>query len=418
MGRKYTRKAIVQKKQIREFLKLIKDYLVLYEYKPARVLDIGGAEGLLGMALKNAYPLAYVLNIDKDCELIKEGLENFDQIEHLCIDFFELDIPSVFDLIVSSNTFHWFGKRWEEGVGRVYELLDEGGWFFLHQGGRWTYYFLYSLAEECYKELTGETLKHTQILYYPTLKEFREKLSKYFSVVSAFSKIELSDSYSLEELLNSFSVAGARVFTDRLSEEKKEEFHSLLTKKALEEDVPVFGRRLFGVLRKRMKVYVREGSVEEIEDILRRNEGEFVPPLSQRSQAGGQIGEVKRDKVSGIEEYLNSLRGGRILVAINKDGERVGFLAYRKQMLHFTPFPVAYITTIIVDKPYRRLGVGTALYQEVLRREKEVYTRTWSTNKEHLELLKKLNFRQVYIIKDDRGKGIDSIYFKYTGDVS
>ncbi len=218
----YIKEAVVQKKQLQRFLKLIKEYFELYEYSPARAIDIGGADGLLSAALKNAYPWLYVLNLDKDCELIKEGLERFKNVEHVCMDFFEFDMPSVFDVVVSSNTFHWFGKRWEEGIKKVYELLDEGGWFFLHQGGRWTYHFLYALAEECMEKVSGEKIRHTDYLYYPTLREFKEKLSRYFVVLSAFSKNELSEDYSLDELVRSFLPAGAKVFTDRLSEEKKE----------------------------------------------------------------------------------------------------------------------------------------------------------------------------------------------------
>ncbi|MEM3426675.1 MAG: GNAT family N-acetyltransferase [Nitrososphaerales archaeon] len=402
----YTKRAIVQKKQLQKLLKLVKEYFEFYQYRPTRAIDIGGADGLLGAALKNAYPWLYVLNVDKDDELIKEGLERFDNIEHLCADFFELNMPSVFDVVVSSNTFHWFGKRWEEGVRKVYDLLEEGGWFFLHQGGRWTYHFLYTLAEECIKEITGQTIRHTDHLYYPTLREFKEKLSQHFVVLDAFSKIELSEDYSLEELVKSFIPAGARVFTDRLSEEKKEEFQALLIKRAEEEDLPVFGRRLYAVCRKRIKPYIKRASVDEVVGLLRTHEHEFVPPLSQRTSAGEDFSEQ-----SSLEEYIKSLKEGQVLVA-KKGGEVIGFIAYRKQMLHFTRYPVCYITTLIVDKPYRRTGVAEALYEELLKTERDVYVRTWSTNREHLLLLQKLGFEEVYRIKDHRGKGIDSVYWR------
>jgi len=88
--------------------------------------------------------------------------------------------------VVSSSVFHWLGKDWHKGVQKVWEMLEEGGWFFLHQGGRWTYYFLYDLAERIYTEMTGEVLKHTEVLFYPTLKEFKEALAKHFVVVSVF----------------------------------------------------------------------------------------------------------------------------------------------------------------------------------------------------------------------------------------
>jgi len=403
----YMVNSVVQKKQAQKFLRLIKDTLSAYEYEPKRVVDLGAGDCALTYALKRVYPNAYVLAVDKDAEVLKEGIKRWKDAEFLCRDILQVEFREAFDLVVSSSVFHWLGKDWHKGVQKVWEMLEEGGWFFLHQGGRWTYYFLYDLAERIYTEMTGEVLKHTEVLFYPTLKEFKEALAKHFVVVSAFSNIEFQQDYSLEELLKSFSVAGARVFTDRLSPQRREEFLMLLHKRAVEEEIPVFGRRLYGVMRKPLTVEVVPTRLEEVEFLIEKYEGEFVPPLSKRPSAGGEL------EGGSLREYINSLSSTKIFAA-KKDGRVIGCLCYKMQALPFASKPVPMVSTVIVEKPFRSAGVGRALYQKVLSENRELYVRTWSTNTNHLKLLKSLGFQEVYRIENHRGKGIDTVYLRYS----
>jgi len=406
MKQSYMVNSVVQKKQAQKFLRLIKETLGSYEYKPLRIVDLGTGDGVLAYALKQVYPNSYVLGVDKDAEILEEAVKRWQGAEFLCRDILQLEFQQAFDLVVSSNTFHWLGKDWHKGVQKVWEMLEEGGWFFLHQGGRWTYYFLYNLAERIYTEMTGEVLKHTEVLFYPTLREFKEYLSKHFVVVSAFSDIEFQQDYSLKELLKSFSVAGARVFTDRLSPKQTEEFLELLCRRAEEEEIPVFGRRLYGVMRKPLTVEVVPASLEEVEFLIEKYEGEFVPPLSERPSAGGGL------KGGSLREYINSLIAARVLAA-KKDGRVIGCLCYKMQMLPFVSKPVPLVSTVIVEKPFRSAGVGRALYQKAISESKELYVRTWNTNTNHMKLLKSLGFQEVYRIKNHRGKGIDTVYLRY-----
>jgi trans-aconitate methyltransferase len=402
----YTVNSVVQKKQAQKFLRLIKDTLSSYEYQPKRIADLGTGDGVLAYALKQAYPDSYVLGVDKDAEVLKEASRRWQGVEFLCRDILQLEFREAFDLVVSSNVFHWLGKDWHKGVQKVWEMLEEGGWFFLHQGGRWTYHFLYNLAERIYTEMTGEVLKHTEELFYPTLKEFKKHLSKHFVVVSAFSNIELQQEYSLKELLKSFSVAGARVFTDRLPQKQREEFLERLFTRAEEEEIPVFGRRLYGVMRKPLTVEVVPARLEEVEFLIEKYEGEFVPPLSERPSAGGELGG------GSLREYIDSLSNARILAA-KKDGRVIGCLCYKIQMLPFVSRLVPLVSTVIVEKPFRSAGVGRALYQQAISETKELYVRTWSSNTNHIKLLESLGFQEVYRIENQRGKGIDTVYLRY-----
>jgi len=403
----YMTNSVVQKKQAQKFLRLVKETLGSYEFQPKKIVDLGTGDGVLAHALKQAYPNSYVLGVDKDPEFLKEAARQWHGVEFLCRDILQLEFREVFDLVVSSSVFHWLGKDWYKGVQKVWGMLEEGGWFFLHQGGRWTYYFLYDLAERIYTEMTGDVLKHTEVLFYPTLREFKEYMSKHFVVVSAFSNIEFQQDYSLGELLKSFSVAGARIFTDRLSPKQREEFLAMLFARAEEEEIPVFGRRLYGVMRKPLTVEVVPASLGEVEFLIEKYEGEFVPPLSERPSAGGEL------KGGSLREYIKSLSSARVLAA-KKDGRVIGCLCYKIQTLPFVSKPVSLVSTVIVEKSFRSAGVGRALYQKAISENRELYVRTWSTNTNHLKLLESLGFHEVYRIENHRGKGIDTVYWKYS----
>jgi len=405
--RSYMVNSVVQKKQAQKFLSFVKNTLSTYEYHPKRIVDLGAGDGALTYALKQVYPNAYVLGVDKDAEVLKEGIKRWKGVEFSCRDILQLEFREAFDLVVSSSVFHWLGKDWHKGVQKVWEMLEEGGWFFLHQGGRWTYYFLYDFAERIYTEMTGEVLKHTEVLFYPTLKEFKKHLSKHFVVVSAFSHIEFQQDYSLKELVKSFSVAGARAFTDRLSPKQREEFLARLFTRADEEEIPVFGRRLYGVMRKPLTVKVVPARLEEVEFLIEKYEGEFVPPLFKRPSAGGELGG------GSLCEYIKSLSSARVLAA-KKDGRVIGCLCYKIQALPFVSKPVPLVSTVIVEKPFRSAGVGRALYQKAISENRELYVRTWSTNTNHLKLLKSLGFQEVYRIENHRGEGIDTVYLRYS----
>jgi trans-aconitate methyltransferase/GNAT superfamily N-acetyltransferase len=403
----YMVNSVVQKKQAQKFLRLVKDTLSACEYEPKRIVDLGTGDGVIAYALKQIYTHAYVLGVDKDAEVLREGMERWKGVEFLCRDILQLEFREAFDLVVSSSVFHWLGKDWHRGVQKVWEMLEEGGWFFLHQGGRWTYHFLYDLAERIYTEMTGEVLRHTEVLFYPTLKEFKEQLSKHFVVVSAFSNTEFQQDYSLKDLLKSFSVAGARVFMDRMSPKQREEFLMLLYKRAEEEEIPVFGRRLYGVMRKSLTVEVVPARLEEVEFLIEKYEGEFVPPLSKRPSAGGGL------EGGSLREYIKSLSSAKVLSA-KKDGRVIGCLCYKMQTVPFVSKPVPLVSTVIVEKPFRSVGVGKALYQKALSENRELYVRTWSTNTNHLKLLKSLGFQEVYRIENHRGEGIDTVYLRFS----
>lgn len=77
-------------------------------------------------------------------------------------------------------------------------------------------------------------------------------------------------------------------------------------------------------------------------------------------------------------------------------------------------YDVLYITTVIVGKKYRRKGIPTAMYEKLMQEfpVREFLIRTWSENRGQWAALKKLWFQLLKCIPDDRGKGMDTVYYE------
>lgn len=156
--------------------------------------------------------------------------------------------------------------------------------------------------------------------------------------------------------------------------------------------------------------------------LLQSADREFVPHLSQReSTYQGDLSEGK-DSVSSVPAaYFEELKTQPFLLAV-QNGQVAGFLSFR---CGYVPPPLAgkvlsedlslYITTIIVDRPFRRQGIARQLYHLLFSRFSEpgrmISTRTWHTNRSHIGLLLDLGFQGPVTIPDDRGPGIDTVYY-------
>lgn len=156
-----------------------------------------------------------------------------------------------------------------------------------------------------------------------------------------------------------------------------------------------------------------------IERLLEKYDEEFCPPLSSRdstTQTGG-LNDERQDK--GIQAYLENVLGQEVL--IGKDGDDViAFLSFtrkeEKDLLE-EQSPCVYVTTTIVEDAYRESGVATKLNRKLLDEivpEMDVdyvTRRTWSTNKASMAYIESLGFDIVRRVEDDRGDGIDSLYY-------
>lgn len=167
-----------------------------------------------------------------------------------------------------------------------------------------------------------------------------------------------------------------------------------------------------------MIVTVDELSEQQKKDIwllLNEADYEFVPPLSARKGTTQKnLLDVGEGEVP--TEYFEALMQQSFILCIN-ESHVIGFMSYIKdhklKLYDDNSLVCDYISTIIVDTRFRNEGYTTGMYNKLFnsRPAKTYATRTWSTNRAHLHLLDKLGFELVYIIKDDRGNGIDTVYY-------
>ena len=142
---------------------------------------------------------------------------------------------------------------------------------------------------------------------------------------------------------------------------------------------------------------------------------EFVPPLSARQGTTQAQLTGKVEKIAPTE-YFEALTKQSFILCI-KGLKVVGFMSYIKdhklEAGESLNIVCDYISTIIVKKEYRKRGFTTGMYKKLFKyRPGKIYaTRTWSLNHAHLSLLDKLGFKLALRIKDDRGAGIDTVYY-------
>ena len=119
----------------------------------------------------------------------------------------------------------------------------------------------------------------------------------------------------------------------------------------------------------------------------------------------------------GVLTYFEELKKQRLVVAC--DGSKLlGFVSFKENFTNSEiieeDLPNIYISTLIVSADARGMGITYTMYKKLFDTfsNVNVFTRTWSTNISHIMILSKFGFDIFKIIKGDRGKGIDTVYFK------
>lgn len=155
-----------------------------------------------------------------------------------------------------------------------------------------------------------------------------------------------------------------------------------------------------------------------IRDLLALSDDEFVPPLSSRNGTTQTEG-LDEQCTNGLDDYYRECLDQSLVVA--HEGDQVyGFLSFRdgyeaEELGECVPS--IYVSTLLIAPEHRREGYARALYKELLTnlpasvQEPYVTTRTWSMNASHLSLLDELGFELLTRIEDDRGDGIDTVYY-------
>lgn len=150
--------------------------------------------------------------------------------------------------------------------------------------------------------------------------------------------------------------------------------------------------------------------------LLSAADDEFVPPLStrfsttQKSLAGG---EKSKD---GIRAYFDQMKTQSIMVA-EEDGQVYGFVSFKENYVNDqitnAHLPNIYLSTLVVSPAARGKGLTKQIYATLFAHyaDRFVCTRTWSTNAAHIRILDHFGFTTLCTIPNDRGTGIDTVYF-------
>ncbi|MCD8150247.1 MAG: GNAT family N-acetyltransferase [Clostridiales bacterium] len=171
---------------------------------------------------------------------------------------------------------------------------------------------------------------------------------------------------------------------------------------------------------------LNETEKSQIWEILCQCDEDFYPPLSARNsssqkQLKGADGSSMKKNGEPIVYYEEMIRQNFVL-AYADDGKVVGFMTFKKDYIceALENFGTSlYITTICVRSECRGQHIMDALYHHMeneVTREcgcEKVSTRTWSLNTAHLHELSRRGYDVVAVLKDDRGEGVDTVYFGF-----
>ena len=167
---------------------------------------------------------------------------------------------------------------------------------------------------------------------------------------------------------------------------------------------------------------------KEVWEIIKKADYDFIPPLSDRTDTVhkfmGHNPEKTQNQVNpekngrngeGPIQFFEEIKKESFLLILN-NGKIEGFFSFVKDYpLEIDQGTIIcdYITIIIIDPDCRNKGYTQKMYDVILneRKEKNIATRTWSTNYAHMHILNNLGFKLVQRDINDRGPNIDSVYY-------
>lgn len=159
---------------------------------------------------------------------------------------------------------------------------------------------------------------------------------------------------------------------------------------------------------------------KDIWDLLVLSDEEFVPPLSSRNSTQ-QVGFAEGGMVENKPyAYFETIKTQSFILALEED-KVIGFMSYIPN--YSLPFLYNgkevisdYVSTVVVHPNYRGRKITQKFYNKLFERKTAISTRTWSTNRAHIKILCRMLFEQIVTIENDRGEGIDTLYFLKTKD--
>ena len=170
-----------------------------------------------------------------------------------------------------------------------------------------------------------------------------------------------------------------------------------------------------------MEIYILDQQTQariypEAYEMLAAADREFIPPLSSR------VSSTQKDLSAAaagenISRYFEQLKQQRFAAAFEGD-TLIAFVSYIENyccdVIPPEKCPNIYLSTLVVSPKARGKGVTKALYGRLFAEYKafNIFTRTWSTNLAHIKILQGYGFETIKVLKNDRGNGIDTVYFE------
>lgn len=159
------------------------------------------------------------------------------------------------------------------------------------------------------------------------------------------------------------------------------------------------------------------GLLGQLKDLLRWGDEQFVPPLSARhSSTQSDLAPHAAAVDHAIDDYYQALLEQRFLLALDGDS-LAGFMSYRPDYAcdYVNGGICTYVSTILVAEQYRGAHLTEQMYRALFDLSSVqgtvVATRTWSKNGAHLHILGEMGFDLIQTLPDDRGPGIDTVYY-------
>ena len=158
-----------------------------------------------------------------------------------------------------------------------------------------------------------------------------------------------------------------------------------------------------------------ERQKEDVWELLKVSDRDFVPSLSSRNNTvqkdlAAPDHALEREPSSYFEALLD-----QSFLLYEKNGHIKGFISFIDDYSSDIEECSAciYISTVIVAPSERQKGITQKMYGYLFEQRKgtPILTRTWSQNGSHIHILTKLGFDLAKRIPNDRGEGIDTVYY-------
>lgn len=169
------------------------------------------------------------------------------------------------------------------------------------------------------------------------------------------------------------------------------------------------------------KVLTEEDKIKYQEDVInmmKRSDNDFVPPLSARTSTTQSDLTSKVGSEQGLLSYYSEMNKQQIL-GVFEEERLIAFVSYKENYsskeVPEESLPNIYLSTLLLKPEARGKHLTYKLYDylfNTLYPNSSVFTRTWSTNFAHLKILSKFGFEEYINKPNDRGEGIDTVYYR------